>query len=101
MATEDPAPRRRLARLRVLLARKQPLVCQEMVELVTAYLDGVLDPLMQARFEAHLKKCDGCSAYLEGLRVTLAALGAIHEEQLDPVFRARLMNAFAETTGSL
>ena len=101
MAREVPgAPPRRLTRLRILLARKRPLACQEMVELVTAYLDGALSPAMRARFDAHLKKCDGCATYLEQLRVTVATLGRIRDEQLDPVFLNRLMDAFAETTGS-
>jgi len=94
------APRPRLIRLRILLARKRPLACEEMVELVTAYLDGALGPTMRARFDAHLKKCDGCTTYLEELRVTVATLGRIRDEQVDPVFLNRLMDAFAETTGS-
>ncbi|WP_264073116.1 anti-sigma factor family protein, partial [Mycolicibacter minnesotensis] len=28
--------------------------CNELVELVTAYLDGALDPDTRARFDAHL-----------------------------------------------
>ena len=87
-------------RVRTAFTRKRALVCQEMVELVTAYLDGALDPTMVARFEAHLQACDGCAAYLEELRVIVATLGVIRDEHLDPVYRMRLMHAFAETTGS-
>ena len=87
-------------RVRTAFTPKQGLACQEMVELVTAYLDGALDPPMVARFEAHLQACDGCAAYLEELRVMVATLGVIRDEYLDPVYRMRLMHAFAETTGS-
>lgn len=76
------------------------LRCQEMVELVTAYLEGALDNEMRARFEQHLQRCEGCANYLEQLRVTVRTVGAITDEDLDPVFRARLLEAFAETAGS-
>jgi len=39
--------------------------CQEIVELVTDYLEGVLDPKMTAEVEAHLELCDGCDIYVE------------------------------------
>ncbi len=87
-------------RVRAAFARDRGLVCQEIVELVTAYLDDALDPVMRARFEAHLEACDGCATYLEELRATVATIGAIREEHLDPVYRTRLMHAFAESTGS-
>lgn len=86
--------------MRTAFTRKRALACQEMVELVTAYLDGALDPATVTRFEAHLQECDGCTAYLEELRAIVATLGVIHDEHLDPVYRMRLMHAFAETTGS-
>ena len=34
--------------------------CNELVELVTAYLDGALDPDTRARFDTHLLECEGC-----------------------------------------
>jgi anti-sigma factor RsiW len=71
-----------------------------MVELVTAYLEGAMNPATNARFEAHLANCEGCAAYLEEFRFTVVALGSVSDSQLDPVFRARLMTAFSETTGS-
>lgn len=82
------------------LGRNRKLVCQEVVELVTAYLDGALDPVTRARFQAHLEGCDGCATYLDQLRATVVTVGEIREEDLDPVYRMRLMDAFAETTGS-
>jgi anti-sigma factor RsiW len=82
------------------LGRNRKLVCQEVVELVTAYLDGALDPVTRARFQAHLEGCDGCATYLDQLRATVVTVGEIRDEDLDPVYRMRLMDAFAETTGS-
>ena len=80
--------------------RRRPLRCQEMVELVTLYLEGELDKTTRARFEAHLRGCDGCAASLDGLRVTISTLGTLTEDQLDPVFRDRLLETFAGMAGS-
>ncbi|WP_235659826.1 anti-sigma factor family protein [Mycobacteroides abscessus] len=73
---------------------------EEMVELVTAYLEDALDADDRARFETHLHGCEGCAAYLDQLHATVGTLGGIREEHLDPVYRARLLAAFAETAGS-
>ena len=42
----------------------QPLVCRQLVELVTDYLDGALRPADRARVEAHLALCDDCDGYV-------------------------------------
>lgn len=94
-----PIARRLLSRL-LLRFTPRRLECREMVELVTAYLEEALDDVSRARFEHHLRGCDGCAEYLEQLRVTVHAVGAIREEEIDPVFRSRLLEAFAETAGS-
>ena len=44
--------------------------CREVVELVTAYLDGALSPEDSARVQAHLAHCDPCVRYVEQIRVT-------------------------------
>jgi len=68
--------------------------CNELVELVTAYLDESLDPQTRRRFDEHLGICDGCENYLEQFRVTVRTVGRISAEQLDPGFRNRLLDAF-------
>ena len=52
--------------------------CNELVELVTAYLDGSLDLEQRARFDAHLLECDGCENYLQQFRSTVATSARIH-----------------------
>ena len=71
-----------------------PMNCNELVELVTAYLDEALDPQTRRRFDEHLALCDGCENYLEQFRVTVRTVGRISAEQLDPGFRDRLLEAF-------
>jgi anti-sigma factor RsiW len=70
--------------------------CNELVELVTAYLDGSLDQDTAARFDVHLLECDGCENYLQQFRVTVHTLGAVGDTSLDPAFRDRLMTAFRD-----
>lgn len=50
------------------------LSCQELVELITAYLDGALEPAERARFEAHLSVCPPCRDYLGQFQRTVAAV---------------------------
>jgi len=70
--------------------------CNELVELVTSYLDGSLDPDTRARVDVHLLECDGCANYLQQFRATVDTLGKVDDETLDPSFRDRLMNAFRD-----
>jgi anti-sigma factor RsiW len=48
--------------------------CQELVELLTEYLDGALSDEDRARLEAHLVVCDACHEYLEQFEATIAVL---------------------------
>jgi predicted anti-sigma-YlaC factor YlaD len=72
------------------------MTCKELVELVTAYLEDVLDAETRARFDHHLTKCDGCRNYLEQFRVTVRTVGKIRDDELDPAFRSRLLDAFKD-----
>ena len=70
--------------------------CNELVELVTAYLDGSLDTDTRARFDLHLLECDGCENYLQQFRVTIDTLGGVGDDALDPAYRDKLLNAFRD-----
>jgi anti-sigma factor RsiW len=71
-----------------------PLTCRELVELVTAYLEGSLPEAERARFDLHLAECDGCRQYLQQMRLTIAALGQLTSETLPPGSRDRLLDTF-------
>ncbi len=73
-----------------------PMDCDELVELVTAYLDGSLDLDTRARFDMHLLDCDGCENYLQQFRQTVRTVGRIRDDELDPAFRNRLLDAFKD-----
>lgn len=68
--------------------------CQEMVELVTDYLEGRLDDAARGRFEAHVAECDACTLYIEQMRMTITALGHIPAESISPEAERELLAAF-------
>ena len=70
------------------------MTCQELVELVTEYVEGTLAVDKRARFEEHLAVCPGCRDYLEQMRRTIAATGHLSEESLDPATRDQLLSLF-------
>jgi anti-sigma factor RsiW len=51
--------------------------CRELVELVTAYLDGALPAAERARCDEHLRTCAGCRAYLAQMELVMSALGEL------------------------
>lgn len=77
-----------------------PLHCVEVVELVTDYLEGALVPDEQARFEAHLAVCDPCVEYVEQVRQTIAATGAVEPEAVPPEVLDRLLRVYLELRGT-
>jgi anti-sigma factor RsiW len=73
------------------------LSCQQLVELVTDYLEGELDPAREAALDAHLTACDGCDAYVEQMRQTVIALRRLgNGEGISPEARAAVLAAFTE-----
>src|SRR3954451_20549030 len=76
------------------------LTCQELVELVTDYLDDALDPADRARFDAHVASCPGCDAHLAQMRTTLVIVGATAELEARPEV-AGLLEAFGGGRGAV
>ena len=72
----------------------EDLTCRELVELVTAYIEGALPLHERARFEAHLAVCQGCTNYLEQMRQTIKLLGTLTETTISPQARDDLLGAF-------
>ncbi len=72
------------------------ITCQEVVELVSDYLEGALPADEASLFEQHLNFCDGCVWYVDQLRATIATLGQVREEDVPPETRDRLLTAFRD-----
>jgi anti-sigma factor RsiW len=70
------------------------LTCQEVVELVTEYLDGALPDDELERFELHLLYCGPCATHVEQMRETIRVAGAVHADDLDPTVADDLLEAF-------
>jgi hypothetical protein len=70
--------------------------CQEFVELVTDYLEGVLDEAARARFEHHMALCHGCEVYMRQMEETAARLGSVPVETLSADAQATLLEAFRD-----
>ncbi len=73
----------------------ETLSCQEVVELVTAYLDHALPEPERERFEQHLSACPGCVTYVDHMRETVRLTGELpREETLTPEVRDALLAQF-------
>ncbi len=70
------------------------IACSEFVEIITDYLEGVLDPAMVSAVEAHLKLCDGCDEYLAQMRTTIKLLGRVPLNTLSIQAKTDLIAAF-------
>ncbi len=79
----------------------QQVVCRQLVELVTDYLQGALDMGLRDRVEEHLAACRDCNGYVAQVRRMLdvtAALAPTAEPQLLARFTAALRNVTVEDT---
>ena len=74
----------------------EALSCQELVELVTDYLEGALDERDVRAFEGHLAGCDGCTEYVEQLRTTIRITGTLSPDDLEPEVESELLQAFRD-----
>ena len=59
------------------LSQSREMTCQELVELVTEYLEGALPDPDRRRFDEHLDGCPHCVVYLEQMRVTVRVAGRL------------------------
>jgi anti-sigma factor RsiW len=68
--------------------------CQEVVELITDYLEGELADSTRVELEAHLALCPGCDTYLDQMRLTIEELGHVPVDTLSDQAQADLVAAF-------
>jgi len=76
------------------LRRNRPLVCREVVELVSDYLEGTLPPRQVARLERHLSGCDPCVEYVGQIRTTVALAHQVPPGEVDADTTQRLVELY-------
>ena len=77
-------------------ANKKELNCQEVVELVTDYLEQALLPETQEQFEDHIENCPGCEIYLEQVQQTIVMLRKLSKQQAFPETKQELLEIFRD-----
>jgi anti-sigma factor RsiW len=70
------------------------ITCRELVELVTDYVEGVLDEPDRAKVEGHLGCCDWCGTYVRQYRETVSVVRQIDPEGLDPRVEGQILDVF-------
>ena len=70
--------------------------CDELVELITEYLEGTLPEADRIRFEKHLSVCPGCQEYLAQMRLTIKSLGSLEKEGIPGDAQGALLEAFRD-----
>ena len=75
------------------MKRPKELSCREVVELITAYLEGALTWRERRRFESHIAGCEGCTRYLAQMR-------AIEHDKTDAHFASEArFESFGDALG--
>jgi anti-sigma factor RsiW len=77
----------------------EDISCQQVVELVTDYLEGELTADDMLVVERHLAMCRGCAVYLEQMRETIRATGSLQDEDVPPEVLEPLVQAFRRLRG--
>lgn len=72
------------------------LSCQELVELITEYLEDALPSERRAAFEEHLAICPPCRGYLVEIRRTVAAAGELSEADIPRHAREQMLAIFRD-----
>jgi anti-sigma factor RsiW len=72
------------------------LMCIQVVEMVTAYVEGDLDAEAARRFDEHLAVCPPCEVYVQQMRDVIEELGGVPVDQISDHARDDLLRAFRD-----
>ena len=75
------------------------MMCQELVEVLTEYLDATLGAHDRARLEAHLTICDDCREYVAQFQQTVVLTGRADSGTLAPSLRDELAQRVPRALG--
>ena len=72
------------------------LSCQELVELITEYLEDAMAQEERAAFEEHLAICPPCRGYLLEIRRTVEAAGRLRSDDIPAGAREQMLAVFRD-----
>lgn len=72
----------------------EEMACNELVEVITDYIEGTMAPRDRERFEAHLDECPYCVNYVEQMRSLIGSLGKLEREEIPEAAKRDLLEAF-------
>jgi anti-sigma factor RsiW len=70
--------------------------CEELLAILSEYMDGTLDATFCAEFERHVAGCDPCQVVVDNLRQTITLYRRGEPYELPVEFRERLHGALRE-----
>lgn len=72
------------------------LVCREVTELVTDYVEGRLSRWDRLRFQLHIGMCRHCREYLRQMKTTQRLLGSVPPQPPSSDVEAELLRRFKD-----
>lgn len=76
------------------MSSERTLTCQELTEVLTDYLEGVMSPDDRARFDAHLELCEGCVNYVSQMRLTIRVARGLRADEVEATVPNDVLAAF-------
>ena len=73
--------------------------CQELVELITDYLENALPRKQRRRLTKHLAGCVNCTEYRDQMRTTIALTGQLRADDLTVEMLGELTSVFRRRQG--
>jgi predicted anti-sigma-YlaC factor YlaD len=80
--------------------RRNEVQCREVAEVLTDYLEGTMPAEQRTALEEHLVMCEGCTNYVEQLRVSVRLTGRLKEEDVPAAVMDTLLQMFKEGSGA-
>ncbi len=71
-------------------SRRADMTCERVTALIQDYLAGELNPAMTAAFEARLRLCQDCVAFLNTYQKTTQAVGSLRYEDMPAEMQSRV-----------
>jgi predicted anti-sigma-YlaC factor YlaD len=72
------------------------LVCREVTELVTDYIEGRMSWWDRVRFQLHIGMCRHCREYLRQMKMTQRLVGTVSPQPVPPDVEAELLRRFRD-----